>query len=160
MSWVLSVDPGLRHCGVALFGDQQLRWAALIKSPEKTVRGPAAWLAMAKAVLARLLNLPKPDVLVVEVPQVYSWRGQKGDQADLIELAGVDGALVGTIEHKTGISYLPRQWKGQVPKEVMNARVEAKLSEVEKGRIEACAPSLRHNVLDGVGIGLKYLGRL
>jgi len=50
----------------------------------------------------------------------------------------------------------PREWKGQVPKDVHHARLVKTLTPDEMAMVERAAPpSLRHNVLDAIGIG-KY----
>jgi len=107
-------------------------------------------------------ELRKPELLVTEFvseyPQVYA-RGP-GDPADLIELAGVVGAVGYAIRSMKSSSYLPRSWKGQVPKDVMCARIEGRLSPEEKAAIRPCPTSLRHNVLDAIGVGLFHIGRL
>ena len=163
--FVVSVDPGLRHCGVAIWKDGELAGALLSRNQEKKARGAVCWVGMASEVyndVTSVLSQPsfggEIDALVIEYPQVYATRFQKGDQMDLIELAAVAGAVqaefVGVNER---VSYLPKDWKGQVPKEIHNARVEAKLSDAEKRRIQALPASLRHNVIDGIGIGLFFL---
>ena len=165
MTMVVSIDPGLRACGVAIFWDGVLVRAAYVKNPEKKARGPEAWKAMAQAVYEWMSDTNKPGwtkrphVLVLEVPQVYRAGQQKGDPDDLIQLAGVDGCVVGLIGPDVVRAYLPREWKGQVPKEIHNARVMRELTEEEKAAIEPCAPSLLHNVIDGIGIGLYFLKR-
>jgi hypothetical protein len=155
----VSIDPGLRACGVAVFENSVLVRAALVKSPERGVRGPVAWRAMADAVAA-YIGRGALDVLVIEVPQVYQQRAWKGDPGDLIELAGVDGALVGALQPFESIGYFPKEWKGQVPKEIHCARTILKLQTRgldEEGKIEPVAQSLRHNVVDAVGLGLFQL---
>lgn len=153
---LVSVDPGLRVCGVAVFTDGVLTRALLVKNPEQRLRGPVAWLAMAEAVSVEVKGC---DELVVEVPQVYGAGKQKGDPNDLIQVAGV-GAWVGSaLNPKQATGYLPREWKGQVPKEVHNARIEKKLTTQELSVFDPCPPSLRHNVLDAVGLGLYHLRR-
>lgn len=149
---VMAADPGLRGCGVAVFDDARLIWAGYARSAERTVRGPAAWQAAALAVVECYpLGL---DVLVVEYPQIY--RGMYA--ADLVEITGVVGAVVGQYEGRCQevVGYLPRDWTMGVPKEVRHARLEKDLSEEEWAAIED-AGALTHNVLDAVGIGLFYL---
>ena len=155
----VSIDPGLRHLGLATFCDETLTYAGLIKNPETTARGPKAWVAMAEVVAREVDDrvLMTHD-FASEVPQVYA-RGP-GDPADLLELAGVVGAVAAVIGAGRATGYLPRVWKGQVPKAVMCRRIEDRLSDDEKDAVEKCPASLRHNVLDAIGIGLYHLGRL
>lgn len=161
--WI-SLDPGLRHCGLAIWHGTALVWAGLVKGP-KEGRGPQAWATMSDAVHTAVHTAKLPDFYVggcvVEYPQVYA-RGP-GDPADLIELAGVVGAVVANLSESppceiTG--YLPREWKGQVPKEIQNARTLAKLGPGEKAAMVPCAASLVHNVWDAIGIGLAHLQKL
>lgn len=161
--WV-SLDPGLRHCGVAVWRGTGLVWAGLVKGAP-TGRGPQAWATMADEVFGAVYQARLPDFyvggIVTEYPQVY--RHGPGDPADLIELAGVVGAVVAGLSesppvHITG--YLPRDWKGQVPKDVMCARIMSKLTPADLAAIQPCAPSLLHNVQDAIGIGLFHLQKL
>ena len=49
----------------------------------------------------------------------------------------------------------PAEWKGQVPKKIMNERVLSKLSAQERAIVKD-----NHNAIDAVGLGLHVLGRL
>ncbi len=131
--------------------------AALVPNLNKG-RGPEAWRDAACAVI-EACGVEVVSELVLEVPQVYRQGLQKGDPADLIELAGVDGALAALITAGKTTGYLPQRWKGQVPKEIHHKRILAKLSETEKAAIEPTPASLLHNVYDAIGIGLFHLGR-
>lgn len=146
-----------------MWEDSVLYRAWYCASPNKTQRGPSAWKDMAERLQTEWLQriphrLTYVDALVVEVPQFYARGG--GQAADLGELYGVLGAVTYGIPAAKHVHFLPRQWKGQVPKDVHNARVEAALRTGEKDAIEACRASLRHNVIDSVGIGLVHLGRM
>lgn len=96
---------------------------------------------------------------VSEYPQVYP--GRHGpDPADLIQLAGVVGAVAARIPAREYVGYLPRQWKGNVAKTVFTARIETRLTPEDWQKYEPCPESLKHNVTDAVGLGLHHLGRL
>jgi hypothetical protein len=158
---LIAIDPGLRVAGAAVFENAVLTWAGLVRNPVKKERGPEAWMAMAREVEKVVyVKANRNDALVTEYPQVYRGPRQKGDPADLIELTGVAGAISGVLQAETSRGFLPREWKGATPKTVHNARVLARLTADEKTAIDATPPSLIHNVIDAVGIGLFYLGRL
>ncbi len=92
------------------------------------------------------------------MPRIYPGSGQqKGDLNDLLNLAAVVGGHEKTF--KNHVRVFPAQWKGQVPKKIMNARVLSRLSPQERLRIEDSG-SKTHNTIDAVGIGLYRLGRL
>ncbi len=140
--------------------------AALVRSPNKADRGPYAWRDMARAVWAWYADrVPEaageqwePDVLVLEGQQVYSTRFQKGNQDDLLQLAGVCGAIAYAFQGSPEMhSYLPRLWKGQVPQKVFSERLWNKLTPEERSKYEPCPASLRHNIDHAVGLGAYHL---
>lgn len=156
----MSVDPGLRGSGVAVWEGGSLKAAAYIKNPEKHERGPEAWHEMASAVWFYVTGGTNMliDTLVIEIPQVYRDTFFRGvNPANLIELGGVDGAICSRFDARTRRGYFPRQWKGRRDKETHHVEVMKQLSDAEKNNIEQCAPSLMHNTIDGVGLGLFEL---
>jgi hypothetical protein len=153
-----AVDPGLRHTALALFDDGDLAWAGLVYNPERSERGPKAWLAMAKALLETYpLGL---DRLVLETQQVYG--GASAGASDLLELSGVIGCVTGLYGNVGAdvVGVLPREWTGGVPKDVRHARLLQALSVEELSRVEPCAEHLRHNVLDSIALGKWYCYQL
>lgn len=165
----LAVDPGIRGCGVALFRFSQsanatlLERAAYVRNPLKEGNGPAESAAMAQAVVDWFDTQPRerpfPDVLALEYPRVYQGNKQKGDPNDLLPLAGVVCAVSGLLLRSEVRRYFPHEWKGTVDADVMLARIVGRLRPDEVGKIEPCPASLRHNVVDAIGIGLKAVGR-
>lgn len=154
---LVSVDPGLRASGVAVWdGAGVLLWAGYVKGAV-AAPGAIAWEAMARAVY-HAVERYEPHELAIELPQTYGGRAARGDTNDLIQLAAVVGAVATRLRLATTV-YRPADWKGGVRKEVTAARVDESLSDNEKTRIEWPAASLRHNVYDALGIGLKRLGR-
>jgi len=115
----------------------------------------------------RLRGLPaKIDHLAIEFPRVRDKRTQrrakKGtDPNDLVDLAGIVGAILATVDAVSTV-WLPEEWKGQVPKEIHNARAIARLSPEELVNVpkRPRAKDFDHNVVDAIGIGLHYSGRL
>jgi len=148
---LVSLDPGLRGCGVAwwnVYGE--LRHVAYVRNPEKTGDGPRAWTGYERVCLWD----KRTDYFISEVPQVYRAGASKGDPDDLLQLAGVVGVFSILVSADVRIGVKPREWKGQVPKDVHHARLVKTLSAEDLEKINAAAPpSLRHNVLDAVGIG-------
>lgn len=159
MKKIIAIDPGLRVCGVAEITDGVLTRAVLVTSTEKTVRGGPAWVAMARAVTAAVSSWGAPCVLVVECPQQYDAANCRVDRADLSELSAVAGALCAVLGSGEVRTPVPRAWKSTVPKDIHNARTLAKLTASEAGCIVWPASSLRHNVTDGIGLGLWACGR-
>jgi len=99
------------------------------------------------------------DTVVVEHMRIYPGPRQKGDQNDLIDLAVLEGMILGATNPAGIVLVSARTWKGNVPKDVMGKRILATLSELERETIEGKGKRM-HNALDAVGIGLWALGRL
>lgn len=106
------------------------------------------------------------DVVIVERPEVYTKKVGKAahaDPNDLIKLAMRAGALVQAFAPRRVVEVLPKEWKGQAPKEIVARRVLAKLSPVERDTAETELArhhaGLWHNAIDAIGIGLYHLGR-
>ena len=151
---ILAIDPGLRACGVAWFEKGILIKADLI-SVKKVESDAKAFLAMANAVGT---SSPPITSLAIEYPQQYA--RSPTPRESIQKLVGVIGALAVTFPDSKTEYYLPRQWKGQVPKPVMHRRILGRLTESEQALIPEMAASKLHNVLDAVGIGLHHVGRL
>jgi hypothetical protein len=165
---LLSIDPGLHSCGVAVFDastSNSLLWAGLVKNSvdahilNQTYHW-SLWRGMVLSVDAKLHDLDlHPDRLALELPQVYIASHSKGDPNDLIMLAGLVGALTHWFPGMVFL-YLPHSWKGNTPKAIMNERILKRLSDDERSKIEKAPKSLSHNIFDACGIGLAHLKRL
>lgn len=153
-----AVDPGLRHTGVSFWADGVLTGAMLVKNTEAKLRGPPAWLAMAREVQAQYpLGL---DTLVVELQQ----RDRRNfNPDDLYQVAGVTGALVGMYDGRCTdvVGYYPREWS-RVEKGIRHTRLKQPgvLTNAEWTTVEKCAKNLEHNLLDAVCLGLFHLKRV
>lgn len=149
MSLLLACDPGLRRSGIAIYADGRLVYAGLAVSPERVVRGPRAWEAMAKAIFEAVPLLV--DTLIVEQPQFDARTA--GCASDVMELAGVVSTIVARSEGALHVS-LPRplDWKGNVPKGVTQARLWAGLSDDEWCNLSTDD----HNALDAASLGLWH----
>lgn len=166
MKTTVAIDPGVNHCGLAIFDGPVLVYAKLVKNKLVKNTGKKTWLTMASAVQHDFTAWVFANdcgvvsrTLILERPQVYV-RG-KGDNNDLIDLAGIIGVIAGRMSpvwFDDVVFYKPHDWKGNVKKEVMTERIKGWLSEKELKLVEKTAPaSLLHNVLDAAGLGLVHL---
>lgn len=169
MSIALSIDPGIRGVGAALWKDNKLSKAAYIRNPEKKGNGPKECAVVAQEVVKWISAVMAQmewrssyylDFLILEWPRTYAGRSAKGDTRDLFPLAGIDAALASLFIESNIIYYLPQQWKSNVNAEVMIERIKTRISEEEKANIVLPCKSLEHNVWDSIGIGLYFLNRL
>jgi hypothetical protein len=103
---------------------------------------------------------PAGDCLI-EVPQVYPGQQQKGDQNDLIKLAVMVGRYA---DRATACGfrvtlYKPREWKGQLPKDVCWRRVRDSLTSDELSVMAKLPKSRAHNMHDAIGLGTWFQKR-
>ncbi len=153
---LVTVDPGLNHCGVACWHEGILIDARLVRAHyEPGMERGEKWRTMASLVAQQSTI---DALLVIEVPQVYTRQHSKGDPNDLIDIAGVVGAI--TMQ-ATSVEWspLPHDWKGNLPKDITAVRVMNALKPGEHKAIKPCPPSLLHNVYDAIHLGLVYLKR-
>lgn len=138
-----AIDPGVHQCGLAEFWDNKLQATGYMKTED----------------VAKLLPRERTGVRVVcEFPKVYQGGKQKGDPADLLELAFVVGqisvrAAGNAVEFQR---VLPHEWKQQLDKNQTRIRALERLSIDEKKVVHGLK---NHNVWDAVAIGLWALGR-
>ncbi len=166
LTYFVAVDPGKNACAVSIWESNtySLVHASLVKNPfAKTLGKERAekWGDMGKAVSRMILDTTHTvlDVsLILEIPQVYDGP-QDEDKNDLLDLAGVQGAIVAASGFEVAWSPLPREWKGQLKKHHSVERVTARLSETEFARVQWPIKSLCHNVWDALHLGLVHLER-
>lgn len=161
MTKTLTIDPGLRFCGVAVGEDDRLVACALIPNSEQKRRDGATWGAMARAVRDWAEQYGPFDLVRCETPMQYQpghHGGKRVDPDDILQIQGVVGAICAFYLAET---IYPYQWKGQLPKDVGYNRVRSKLDAQELAILDGarCAESKRHNIGDAVGIFLNSVRR-
>lgn len=159
MSLLLGIDPGAWGQGVALLRDKELIRAAYVTIPKQPKKGYHTYALAAEAV-AKWLNMDPRllDRVVIEKPRIYP--NMKGkDPNDLLDVLGSGAAFAGLCRPEAVVTRYPSEWKGQVPKSVMNKRVLLAMTEVERGRMEE-AGTKDHNTLDGIGLAFEAVGRI
>ena len=137
----LTIDQGTKEMGWALWEDNELQICGIARGQN--------WV---EAVLA----LPKFTIerLTIEDQQIY--RKSPINAHSLLAVARVVGAVVAYYQFPKFVLVPPAKWKGQLPKDVCNRRTLSKLTDSELYQVEVapCPASLKHNLLDAVGIGL------
>ena len=159
---IFGIDPGTNAMGVCWvdpFGKAQA--VGVIKRPRHLKAGTDP-LIVSKEMAALvwewcLKNSPSSarveSQLVIERQAIYSKEQQKADPMDILKLAYLTGALSSYFDQIR--SYEPRQWKGQAPKEAIEARMRNKLSPTELRLLDAV--KWDDNAVEAVAIVKKFL---
>ncbi len=145
----VSVDPGVRHAGVAMWGEDKRLLRAFLVGPGEE------WLAF-------LEDLPRDGEAirgVMEIPQIYPGKAVRHE--DLIQLAVSAGAIAGHFGgHWTQAR--PAVWTRATcqKKEPRLERAWRRLPVDEQARVIMPSTKLRRaDVLDALALGLWWLGR-
>ena len=122
---VLGIDPDTRGTGWAIVEDGKVVQCGVLDITElysKKVKGREAAVCMAGTLVKFCAGLPPMTLAVIEGQQVY--RSGKADANNLLLLALVSGAAAGACVWKAAATVVPRpkDWKGQQPKGVNQAR--------------------------------------
>lgn len=163
----LSCDPALHGVGLGAWLGTSLVGGVYLPRPRRSdSRGAGAWLALVQETSRWWLSwAPRlPDVVIVEHMEVYQRTSSKqvvGRPDDLLELQGVSGAIV-TLAQQQGYSYLPKHWKGQVPKDVMTNRIRDRLTKAGwSERVEWTGDGKKDcDIAHGIGLGMYHFSHL
>ena len=164
----LSIDPGIRGCGCALWDSGKLVAAAYVKNSDEVCAVPRQCANMADKIAVWTLGIVHPAMqLVLEWPQTYGGRSSRGDANDLFPLAGIDGALAAIFPAANITHYVPHAWKGSLEKPSktsepysVESRVRDRLSTEEAANVKwPTNVKLSWDVTDAIGVGLKFHGR-
>lgn len=163
----VSVDPGLRACGVAVWHDGLLIAAFLVANPVVFDRGEIAHKTLAARIAFRLQEYDVHEI-IFERPFKYPGANFMGAvvNAELDELSGVIKWTIVQFKKPKPliVKYKPREWKGTVDKSVMLRRIRSRLSAEEEANITECKVDEwcgkgMPDVLDAIGVGLHHFGR-
>ena len=170
---LLSIDPGIRGSGAALFIDSRLIRAEYVRNPAKEGSGPRECATMAQALYdwacSFVGRFDNRSTLAQEIPATYSGRATRGDANDLFPLMGVQAALAALLPSAEVLYYRPSEWKGSIQKPlnasgeveyVITTRVKSRLSAEEQACVK-WPSSVKYgwDVADSLGVGLAALGR-
>lgn len=163
---LVALDPGKRVGGFALFDDHNALVFTDVVSVHKSVKDTESARFFAFAVsrlVTKFEETCSPEHLVAEWPENYgaSSGAAKAKAGDLLFLAATVGAVSGLLQLET-THVAPKTWKGQLPKEVCQQRIEKRLSSDELKvwhDLHVRRGASWHHAADAVGIGLWYLKR-
>ena len=158
---LLAIDPGIKACGWAIFKENRYMASGLAR-PFSTHDLLEALKETTNIIFNKwedfMSGTKMPDILVIEKPQIYQQKHLKGDPNDLMPLGILAGAVWIRMVPNRCVMPLPKEWKGQTPKDVMSRRTISQLDRQErdllKDDVERIPSYLRHNVYDAIGIAL------
>lgn len=137
---IIAIDPGVQFCGVAFFSAAGKLWHCELRSSER----PLEPSKEAKVFVERMVVYPGGRF-----------------SADLLDVSYAAGRMTANFAQSAITKVPARDWKGQLPRAVEQARTLAALTSGETRVLDSarCQASLRHNILSAIGLGLYAVGR-
>lgn len=155
----ISIDPGFAESngtGWCIFRDSRPVLAGLAVADDHGASLAIRCEQIRRKVPTQIAGLDLPRV--IEHMKVYPGPQQKGDQNDLISLAYLEGVLAaGAPEVHLVVA---REWKGNIPKDVLQTRIVKWMSSIGFAPELPRAKEKRGSVLEACGIGQYVLGRM
>lgn len=158
----LFIDPGINGTGWAFFRDMELSYHGVVRSKLK-LHGKSAWIShssyisvQVKAIATAMSEHEKGLMVHIEFPSLWTTSSKSrtsAEKGDLFKLAYLCGCLANAVEQIPSFKKLrlmsPSQWKGQLPKRVVESRVVKAFPYL---------PKLRDHEVDAIGMGLAFVG--
>lgn len=155
----MAIDPSINYCGVAIFDlkKKELIEADLVR-PAKIAIRDGEWYDKAFSVFTQIDALRKEHGVVAvacELPDHWSTAGFAArESGSITKLAFMCGLFYGMRnEVQRFVFALPREWKGQLSKDVMKNRIEDHYVKKTKKYSKKSWDDLNHNIVDAIGIG-------
>jgi hypothetical protein len=155
---VVGIDPSVHGTGIAIFEGGVL--TRVFVNDTKIIARTHSYGEIARRALSDIckISFPWTDWIICEVPQIY--KDSPGDPNDLVAVSMVAGALCATIPALNVHTVKPKEWKGQVPKQVHHPRIWRQLVGMELAVATAAKEKYGprfHNAMDAIGLGLWKL---
>ncbi len=157
---LVALDPGLNGTGVAVFQD-----ATPIRTEVVYTKRGAEWWRRARAIADAVAQITEeesrkttwsratPYRVVCETTQ-YMGTGMGWKTGDLQRLTFLDGVLYERLRPAPFLPILPMDWKGQLPKPVVEDRIRKILGATVCRKLK-----IETHAWDATGIGLWAVGR-
>jgi len=170
MQYSIGIDCGVRYIAISLFNEEnELCECDLVKtSKSKFATQSEVLYGIIESLKSSetLYDLsPSRDHLnvLIEYPEQYlnSNVPRKNVQDLAFTAGGLSYFFKSTFSSKVDL-ILPKEWKGQVPKEIFLDRIKNRLSKKESEILlgKKYSKSIEHNVIDAIGIGLYLIKRM
>lgn len=160
MKTIMSIDPSINYCGVAIHDakTKELVHHILI-TPDKITKRDGEFYDKAHSVFRKVDELREEyavKAVACELPDHWSVKGfEARESGSITKLSFMCGMFYNMRNHVDKFVFaLPREWKGQLSKEVMKNRIKPIYCGKAKWQFsEDEWEELNHNVCDAIGIG-------
>ena len=169
---VIAIDPSINDCGYAIFENKKLYDFGVLHPKEKKdyiIKAQQICKQIREIEYMMFLN-DSDTQLVTELQQGFGVAGHMFlETGAVMKLCFTTGMIFGLTTNAVG--YTPDQWKKQLPKCVVRARLAriypklplytAKMIKCDDCKREHKKHDLDHNIVDAIGIGHFHIfGRL
>ncbi len=153
-SYIISIDPSINFCGYAIHKNKELINYGLLRSLTKHkdfIEKSIYMVDKIKDLITSIQSLKNNLIIVTEIPQYWGVAGYMARESGAIyKLMFLCGMIVSL--KKNVVTLTPNDWKGQLPKDVVNNRLREIYTNINIAKIN-------HNIVDAIGIGYYYINK-
>jgi len=152
---LISIDPSINNVGIAVWGLPNTLMAFKLVHPKVGQRSNEYDKSLSVLnQIKELIQEYKINKMILEVPEHWAVAGfearETGSIAKLMLVVGLIYSLHDELDELKVVK--PREWKGQLPKNVMENRLRGSYLKIGVDLSE-----LNPNVVDAIGIGHFYI---
>ena len=150
---IIAIDPSINFMGCAVFRNKKLIKGELLK-PGKLGEKSGDFIAKSRVLYKKIKDMyryyggSKKVKIVLEIPQYWGVAGYLARESGSIYKLTFLCGMICSIDEV--ITYTPNDWKGQLPKRPVKARLKEIYTKINFDK-------LNHNVMDAIGIGHKHI---
>lgn len=153
--YTLSIDPSINFLGYAIHKSNELLEYKLLRSSSTHID----FIDKSRYMVDKLKTVINEFsfegnytlAIVTEIPQYWGVAGFIARESGAIpKLMFLCGMIMGLT--KDVIALTPNDWKGQLPKNVVNNRLRKVYPDIDIAK-------LNHNIVDAIGIGQYYVSK-
>lgn len=157
--YTIAIDPSINDCGLAIFNGKKLIIKSLLKPDSKKDHYLDKCRSMISQIESIRDNYGNDYQIVTEIPMHFGSSVERGNLAResgaIYKLTFLCG-MIYNIDNDV-IGYEPREWKGQMPKDVVARRLQKEYPKENIFNIKKNKFIIDHNIADAIGIGHFYI---
>ncbi len=152
---ILSIDPSSRSAGWAIFKRKEYFLSGVIKSNKKDFYKNSLYIADQLDGIFLAEGSGDNDIVLIEYPELFSSNTgitavRSGSLVKLSVTVGIIAGLLSWYSYAEIKFIKPKEWKGQLSKEITLERILKKIDIKKKIKT--------YDECDAIGMGLYYLG--
>lgn len=161
----IAIDSAMHSVGMALFKDGVLRETELVKVPTK-YKGKECVFKMARALSGQVKTwIPlreykqRPVQLVIEDHE-FRYGNEKMKVNTFANMYAVGVCVASAFPFVPAAFYVPKEWKGTVPKAIKTQRIMQVERDLNENLDESLFQNEQDDIVDAIGLGRFHIDKI